>query len=135
MGNRAVIAFNTTANAPCIYLHWNGGRASVEAFLRASRELNHTRFFDGHPGNYERQAWVLDEMAQMIRLFLGGSVYRETYGTSDTDNGDNGVYIIDKELHIIGRLHAPTREEIHPEKTRSVYDDVMAAVRAMEETK
>jgi len=39
MGNRAVITFATYTNAPAIYLHWNGGRASVEGFLSAARQL------------------------------------------------------------------------------------------------
>jgi len=42
MGNRAVIttAPYSTSNVG-IYVHWNGGRASVEGFLKACRELGY----------------------------------------------------------------------------------------------
>ena len=45
MGNRAIIAlvdsdFDTgDLDAPAIYLHWNGGRASVQAFLNVAKKL------------------------------------------------------------------------------------------------
>ena len=45
MGNRAVLEFKDQSNQPNIYLHWNGGRASVEAFLNGGhiriRNLKH----------------------------------------------------------------------------------------------
>jgi len=37
MGNRAVITQSTADSAPAIYLHWNGGRASIDGFLQAAR--------------------------------------------------------------------------------------------------
>ena len=47
MGNRAVLQFkhrnqynNKVETLPSIYLHWNGGRASVEAFLDVAKKLN-----------------------------------------------------------------------------------------------
>ena len=40
MGNRAVITASTAPDAPSIYLHWNGGRDSVEGFLKAARDLS-----------------------------------------------------------------------------------------------
>ena len=44
MGNRAMISFKEDGQdkqlAPSIYLHWNGGRDSVEAFLEASQTHN-----------------------------------------------------------------------------------------------
>ena len=43
MGNRAIISYREDGQdkqlAPSIYLHWNGGRDSVEAFLEASQTL------------------------------------------------------------------------------------------------
>ena len=41
MGNRAVISFSTSPAAPSIYLHWNGGRASVEGFLAGCLEAGY----------------------------------------------------------------------------------------------
>jgi len=42
MGNRATITFAPfdVANA-AIYVHWNGGRASIEAFCKAAKELGY----------------------------------------------------------------------------------------------
>jgi hypothetical protein len=42
MGNRALLTFSTEPTAPAIYLHWNGGRASVLGFLKAARQLGIT---------------------------------------------------------------------------------------------
>jgi len=39
MGNRAVVCFDEyNDDAIGIYLHWNGGRDSVEAFLMAAKK-------------------------------------------------------------------------------------------------
>lgn len=128
MGNRAVITFSTASSAPCIYLHWNGGRASVEAFLLAARHLNlHapvSGMSSGH--DYRDQARVLDSIAQLLadHFFqkpVGECVYRETYGSTDTDNWDNGVYIIDDALDIVGRKYNRHDEELDDEKTQAIY--------------
>jgi hypothetical protein len=119
MGNRAVITFHNNYHAPCVYLHWNGGRASVEGFLRAARELG----FD--LGKFRSESSFMDAFARMIasRFFscnVGRNVYREQYGRADTDNYDNGVYIIDEDLRVIGRLHNRGQEEINPAKTAEI---------------
>ena len=123
MGNRAVITFIQADSAPCIYLHWNGGRASVEAFLKAARELG-LRRIDG-----QNQTQVMDELANMIgRHFfghdIGMTVYRETYGRADKDNWDNGVYVLDREMHSCGRQFA-RGEEVNPEKTQAIYQHII----------
>ncbi len=33
MGNRAVLQFGQSRNSLGIYLHWNGGKASVQGFF------------------------------------------------------------------------------------------------------
>lgn len=38
MGNRAVLKFIDNKDQPSIYLHCNGGRASVQAFLNVAKE-------------------------------------------------------------------------------------------------
>ena len=52
MGNRALISFKEENQdkklAPSIYLHWQGGRDSVEAFLEASQILG----IRGNDGTY-----------------------------------------------------------------------------------
>lgn len=91
MGNRAVIT--NDMNGTGIYLHWNGGRDSVEAFLKYC-ELRGFRADD----------YGLARLAQVIGNFFGGGLSIGIGPTKslDTDNGDNGTYII-KGWKIIGR--------------------------------
>lgn len=124
MGNRAVITFMQNASAPCIYLHWNGGRASVEAFLRAARDLGMRRI------DSQNQHKIMDAMAEMIgRNFFGNdvglSVYRQSYCNADKDNGDNGLYVLGFDMQICGRQFG-RGEEVDPEKSLAIYDGIMA---------
>lgn len=88
MGNRAVITTQESwkYGGLGIYLHWNGGRDSVEAFLEYCR----LRGF--RTGDYG-----LARLTQVIANFFGGGlcVGIGTLWKMDCDNGDNGVYIID----------------------------------------
>lgn len=126
MGNRAVITFSTAKSAPCIYLHWNGGRCSVEAILLAARHLNLNAPMQGAGDGtrFDTQAKVLDAVAKMVKKWCS-SVYRETYANTDTDNGDNGVYIINDELEIVGRVYAPRTEYDNEEKKQGVYQELI----------
>ncbi len=117
MGNRAVITFDTNASAPCIYLHWNGGRASVEGFLQAAKAI-------GIDQGDITDAQQMDDFADLIaNKFFGNPVgmtcYRESYGKADTDNYDNGVYIINRNFEITGRKFAHG-EEISDFKTAEI---------------
>ena len=125
MGNRAVIAFTEASDAPAIYLHWNGGRASVEGFLEAARALSIRTAGADH-------AKTLDMLAQTIARYffgheVGHTVYREPYGRTDRNNGDNGVYLLAPDLTIRKRLHAPRHEEINAEKTAAIAEQIKAA--------
>jgi len=89
MGNRAVICFDEyKPDNVGIYLHWNGGRDSVEAFLEAAKRLKVPL---GDP------AYALARLVQVIGNFFGGttSVGVETLANLDCENGDNGVYVVD----------------------------------------
>ena len=94
MGNRAVITTNDKKMG--VYLHWNGGRDSVEAFLKYC-ELQGYR-----APSSDCYGWA--RLCQVIGNFFGGSlsVGIDTYDRLDTDNGDNGVYIIEG-WQIVGR--------------------------------
>lgn len=120
MGNRAVITFSQAKSAPCIYVHWNGGRASVLAFLSAARKLGLRHV------TRKNQAEFFKTLHSIIRVYLGHSAYLETYGSADTDNYDNGVYIIDSELNISGRRFTRGSEEINAEKTREIESEILA---------
>lgn len=123
MGNRAVITFKTHPTAPCIYLHWNGGRASVEGFLRAAKAL-------GIEGDHrERMDALADVLARaFFKNPVGMNVYREEYGNADTDNWDNGVYVIDDDWEIVDRLFKRRGEEIDRKKTREIAGSIIENV-------
>lgn len=90
MGNRAVITTreNFENNGIGVYVHWNGGRDSVEGFLKYC-ELKGYRTPD--TDNY---GWA--RLVQVIGNFFGGtnSVGIDVVNNLDCDNFDNGVYII-----------------------------------------
>lgn len=94
MGNRAVIT--TSKKDLGLYLHWNGGRDSIEAFLKYC-ELQGFR-------TPEESSYGWARLSQVIGNFFGGtlSLGIDKYYKLDTNNGDNGVYII-KDWQIIGR--------------------------------
>ena len=87
MGNRAVIT--TRDKQIGVYLHWNGGRDSVEAFLKYC-ELKGYR-------TPERDNYGWARLCQIIGNYFGGelSLGIDKYEKLDRDNGDNGVYIIE----------------------------------------
>ena len=85
MGNRAVISFKDDyykkEDSPSIYLHWQGGRDSVEAFLDASKRLG----IRGTDSTY-----CMARMTQIISNWLGGGqtgIGIGCYSNLDTDNG------------------------------------------------
>ena len=86
MGNRAVIT--TKERELALYLHWNGGRDTVEPLLRYC-ELQGYR-----PPSSDSYGWA--RMAQVMGNFFGGSL---SVGIDRFDRigdqGDNGVYVID----------------------------------------
>lgn len=107
MGNRAVIcsvgSFDPKSSSTTgVYLHWNGGRASVEAFLKYC-ELKGYRSPD-----VDCYGWA--RLCQVIGNFFGGGL---SIGVGpcyqlDCDNCDNGTYII-KGWEIVDRKYCDTR--------------------------
>ena len=87
MGNRAVIT--TRDKNIGVYLHWNGGRDSVEAFLKYCKLKGY------RPPELDCYGWA--RLCQVIGNFFGGelSIGIDKYEKLDRDNGDNGVYIIE----------------------------------------
>ena len=103
MGNRAVITASKEIDIQKskdigIYLHWNGGRDSVEAFLKYC-ELKGYR-----PPDKDNYGWA--RLCQVIGNFFGGtaSVGIDNCCNLDCDNYDNGVYIIE-DWKIVGRKY------------------------------
>lgn len=115
MGDRAVIAFGKKPKDIGIYLHWNGGRSSVEAFLDAAKEL------DVRQGD---KVYEAARLAQIIGNFFGGttSLGVGTLDELDCDNYDNGVYVVNDKLEIVERLHHKGAEQ----GGKKNYEDVLA---------
>lgn len=98
MGNRAVITTKggDRKNKLGVYLHWNGGRDSVEGFLKYC-DMRGFRYPEDD--NY---GWA--RLTQVIANFFGGdlSIGIDICDRLDCDNWDNGVYLIEK-WKIVGR--------------------------------
>jgi hypothetical protein len=105
MGNRAVITTNQNLDETGIYLHWNGGRDSVEAFL-AYCNLKGYR-----TPNYDSYGWAY--LAGVITNFFGDghSCGVNIAHNLDCDNYDNGVFII-KDWLIVGRKYLRGGEQL-----------------------
>lgn len=100
MGNRAVITTKDgfLHNGIGVYLHWNGGRDSVQAFLkycdlRGFRDPDHS-------------SYGFAQLARVIGNFFGDglSIGIDNFLNLDYDNHDNGVYIIEG-WNIVGRKY------------------------------
>lgn len=111
MGNRAVITTrdNFNHNGIGIYLHWNGGRDSVEAFLGYCGRRKFRSF--GSDNSY-----AFARLVQVISNYFGGSlsIGVDTIDHLDCDNGDNGTYIVDG-WHIVGREYFDGQEQDYHE--------------------
>lgn len=106
MGNRAVITTkeNFVDNGIGIYLHWNGGRDSVEAFLKYCELKGH------RAPTSDCYGWA--RLAQVIGNFFGGttSIGIDVCERLDCDNYDNGVYFIEG-WKIVGRKYFRGNEQ------------------------
>ena len=106
MGNRAVITTkaNMDNNGVGVYLHWNGGRDSVRAFLKYC-ELKGYR-----APSEDNYGWA--RLCQVIGNFFGGSTSLgiDTVNNLDCNNWDNGVYLIEGR-ELAGRLYFDGEEQ------------------------
>lgn len=127
MGNRAVITTAPFAKKNVgIYLHWNGGEASVEGFLQAAKALEWR-------SPKADKSFALARLTQIIATYLGAdglSVGLGLVGELDTDNGDNGTYLIGGDWEIVGRKFHAWEEEVNPAKTAAIVRNVLAKIKA-----
>jgi hypothetical protein len=103
MGNRAVIT--TEDREIGVYLHWNGGRDSVEPLLKYC-ELQCYR-----APETDTYGWA--RLCQVAGNFFGGSlsVGIHPYTTDEKEYpGDNGIYVI-KNWKIVNRLRVKYTED------------------------
>ena len=117
MGNRAVITASENLDGIGIYVHWNGGRDSVEAFLKYCKLRG---FRVPEQDNY---GWA--RLCQVIANFFGGdlSIGIDVCENLDCDNYDNGVYII-KNWEIVGRKFFDGCEEQREYDLREMVKDI-----------
>lgn len=115
MGNRAVISNREAWRDVAIYVHWNGGRPSIEAFLKYAKEK---KLRDDDYG--------LARLTQIICNYFGGSL---SVGVGNIDrldtSSDHGVYEISN-WEIVGRRNNGYAEETDPsgEYCEGVYNGV-----------
>lgn len=92
MGNRAIIKAKGNDNKG-VYLHWNGGRDSVQAFLKYC-ELRGFRGFEDDYG--------MARFCQVVGNYFGGNGLSIGIADSVSSHGDNGVYVVEG-WEIVGR--------------------------------
>lgn len=104
MGNRAVITTRKDLKDIGIYLHWNGGRDSVTAFLLYCKIKGYR---SPEQDNY---GWAY--LCTTIGNYFGDglSVGLDVANKLDCDNWDNGTYII-KDWGIVDRMYLHRREQ------------------------
>ena len=116
MGNRAVITNWVTGetqesfdgnrlkfrkeplNQVGVYVHWNGGKESIQTFLM------YCKMKEYRSTNYDDYGWA--RLCQVIGNFFGGStsIGISTLDGLDCCNGDNGTYLI-KDWEIVDRYY------------------------------
>lgn len=125
MGNRAVICHSKAKNSTAIYVHWNGGLESVLAFLEVCRRR-------GYRDPTYDSGYGMARLCGLICEFFDGalSVGIGPLSTLDTDNHDNGTYLIGKGWTIeerfgAGSKRAYTLDALTTEQ-RKKYDQIVA---------
>lgn len=114
MGNRAVILSKNdmladgkiNPNQIGVYLHWNGGRDSVSAFLKYCKLKGY------RSPSTDCYGWAC--LCNVISNFFGDgmSLGIDIASRLDCNNYDNGVYIIDR-WEIVGRLYNRSVEQLN----------------------
>lgn len=126
MGNRAVIALDSADDkAIGIYVHWNGGRDSIDGFLMAAKEIMKGRLDDGQ--------YSAARLVQCITTFFPGnsSVGLDHLENLDCDNYDNGVYVIDTAtLEVKVRLFYHKGEEQSSHDSQALAAGIVEAITA-----
>jgi hypothetical protein len=93
MGNRAIIT--TKEKKTAIYLHWNGGRDSVEGFLTYCRLMGFR--------SPETDEYGFARLVQVVANFFGADGLSVGVGPFTGSAGDNGIYIVGDNWKIVGR--------------------------------
>jgi len=114
MGNRAIVkAFGKNIG---VYLHWNGGRDSVEAFLEYCKLRGFRDFED---------SYGMARFCQVVGNFFGGTlslgIETNVYMDERCSPGDNGIYEV-KGWEIVERCDAPGFEQNEHDRLEMLVD-------------
>lgn len=130
MGNRAVITFSENRSTGVgIYLHWNGGLESVLAFLDAAKSR-------GFRDPASDPSYAMARLCGLIHDFFGVrdscSLGVGLLSSLDTDNWNNGVYVVGKGWAIVDRWgkgsgHGRELADLSGE-CRAKYDEILASL-------
>ena len=125
MGDRAVITTrkNMENNGIGIYVHWHGSRGYIEPFLEYCRQK-------GYRSITEDESYGFSRLTQVIANYIEGEtgIGIGCVNDLDTDNGDNGTYIIN-DWKIEDRLFVPYEEY----KYRPTEDHIIRMLRYIDE--
>jgi len=136
MGNRAVITDRNKKFG--IYVHWNGGRESIEGFLEAARRLNYRTPEQDSSYAFARLTGAL---CAFFGLAESTSVGIGPLDELDCDNWDNGVYVVGDDWRVVGRhgtgapgnaVKDPTSEEYDKDDAKAIADNIVAKVKPAE---
>ena len=123
MGNRAVIALNDYSPEQLgIYVHWNGGKDSIDGFLHAAKQIS------GGDKQYGSTRLV-----QVITTFFAEtstSVGIDLQKNLDCDNYDNGVYVVDTSTFEITNRHFKRHSEQLVHNSEELGDEIIKAINA-----
>ena len=105
-----------TSNDIGVYLHWNGGRDSVEAFL------TFCKLKEFRPPETDSYGWA--RLCQVVGNYFGTSISIgiDRCDRLDCDNWDNGVYII-RDWKIVDRQYQK-RPEQQSHDLREMLDEI-----------
>jgi hypothetical protein len=129
MGNRAVITFAPYSGQNVgVYVHWNGGRPSIEGYLKACRDLGYRT-----PG--EDRSYAMARLIGVITTFHDGglSVGVDICDRLDTNNLDNGTYLIGDSWEIVGKAFEPEdHEPVNPDAVTAIAECITGRIKAQQ---
>lgn len=103
MGNRALLKARNQEIG--IYLHWNGGRDSVEAFLAYALISGVRTAYADHEYHIASLSKIIGNFFSDLSIGIGVFNYKSFYE-------DNGVYVYDEDgFNIIERINPPDQEQ------------------------
>jgi hypothetical protein len=117
MGNRATVSAKKSTTA--VYLHWNGGRASIDGFCLACKRLGFRS-----PGTDESYGSAY--FTAVCALFFGDGLSVGVGKKGSFGNEDNGHYEIGKDWEVL----SGSIEECSKEKTEHIAAKIVAMWKA-----